>query len=184
MFAAESLASINAMLVAHGKGLTKREDGMAERQPQKRTTPLGWFVLAILFVLLGIGGWGIATDNGLYGAISSLPILLALLIFKIISDRRAKRDPEYARRIEEARVRATAHTAAQSNSRQTMTSVGLAVAGFTAAMLGRKYIPGFSSLPREQQKSYLLIGLIAANVLGFIVYQMWKARRGRKSGLT
>jgi hypothetical protein len=75
-----------------------------------------------------------------------------------------------------ARKRAT------SNPRHIMISIGLVLAGFTTAMLARKYIPGFSNLPREQQKTYLVIGLIAANILGFIVYRMWKARRARKSG--
>ena len=154
---------------------------MAEQQVPRRTTRLGWFVLAILFGLFGICGWGIVTDNGLYVAISVLPLLVALLIFKIISDRRAKRDPEYARKMEVTKAQARA---AQSNPREAMISVGLAAVGVTAAMLGRKYIPGFESLPREQQRTYLIIGLIAANILGFIVYQTWKARRARKSGLT
>ena len=74
---------------------------MAEQQAPKRTTPRGWFFLAVFFGLLGVGGWGIATHNGLYEGIGFLPILLALLIFMIRNDRRAKRDPEYARELSE-----------------------------------------------------------------------------------
>jgi hypothetical protein len=73
----------------------------AGQQAPKRTTLKGWFVLAILFGLLGIGFWGRATHDGLLQALGFLPLLFALLIFMIRSDRRAKRDPEYAARLAE-----------------------------------------------------------------------------------
>jgi hypothetical protein len=76
---------------------------MAEQQAPRRTTPRGWLFLVAFFGLLGIGGWGKVIHNGLLEAIGFLPLLLAMLIFMIRSDRRAKRDPEYARKRAERR---------------------------------------------------------------------------------
>ena len=69
----------------------------------KRTTVKGWFSLALIAGLLVMGYWGRAIHNGLLQALGFLPPLFALLIFMVRSDRRTKRDPEYARKLAETR---------------------------------------------------------------------------------
>jgi hypothetical protein len=127
----------------------------ASQQAPKRTTPRGWLVLAITFGLLGIGAWGRATHSGLLEAIGFLPLLLALIIFMIRSDLRAKRDPEYARKLAERREiyrNSDARRSSRRNLKIALKALGiLLVSAFICAWLTRQ-VPEtarlWSSIPR------------------------------------
>jgi len=168
-----------------------RKDSMAEadQQAPKRTTPRGWLALAMVIGLSGIGVLGKVTHNGVLEAVGFLPLLLALLIFMIRSDRRAKRDPEYAKKIAERREtyrNSDARRSSRRNFRIALKALGILLASiFFGAWLSRE-VPAVAkfwlAIPRPLDAP-LLVGIPT------ILATLWqnrsdRNRKTREAGLT
>jgi MFS family permease len=157
------------------KDCNEPEMAAKEIDPKVRRKIVAWMIIGELFVGLGIALWGRLAGDWRYMVIGLLVAGQAILIAVLLGKSRGAQDPEFARKLEETRARARENR--KRDARRRLVSIGVAMAVVLGALMVRRYLPAFTSLPKSDQRVYLLLGAITLIVLGNFAWTAWKKKR-------
>lgn len=145
---------------------------------RKRTTK-NRIILAVIFALLALGLWGKLTHNGVYESVGFLPLLLALLVFMIRRDLRARRDPEFARQVaaERSKYLSAAKVNRWKNFRNHLIGALAGMAIVVGLHAAKRFAPALANLTRTDQLLYGGLAGVTLIVLGNFAWTTWKTRR-------
>jgi|GEM_PF-5453717 len=136
-------------------------------------------ILAMILGLLALGVWGKITHNGLFESVGFLPLLLALLVFMIRRDLRARRDPQFARQAaaERSKYLSAAKANRWKNFRGHLIGALVGMAIVVALHAAKWFAPAMSKLSSTDQVIYGGLAGITLIVLGNLAWMAWKRRR-------
>ena len=143
----------------------------SEADQKKARKIVAWMLLSEFAVGASIATWAHVNHDWRYTVIGVAVMGQALFTVWLLSKSWAAKDPEVAKKIKEAKARS------KGNARIRLISLGISLMVIVGALVIRRYLPGFSTLPKSDQRVYLMLGGVTVIVLGNVAWMAWKKRR-------
>jgi LPXTG-motif cell wall-anchored protein len=125
---------------------------------------IAWIALLALFAPLGLGLYGLMTKNEPFLLLGLVCFGVVLAVLMVYVKWRAKHDPAVAARVEKAKARQRERS--RKDAGLQVASVVIALMVFAFALAVRRFVPGFSALPKSDQHLYLMaVGIPVALLL-------------------